>query len=112
MGITITVKLDTSRLDAIIQAAPGVENVVAERGAQMVKRMARSIVSVDTGATRSSIDYVMIADGAAIVWALTAWALYLEMGTSKMAARPYMVPSLNAVPWVSLLREAFREVGL
>lgn len=112
MGITIDIKLDTTRLDAIIEAAPGVENVVVERGAQTVKRIARGIVAVDTGATRASIDYVIVADGFALVWALTAWALYLEMGTSKMAARPYLTPSLNAIPWVSLLREAFREVGL
>ena len=112
MGITITVKLDTARLESIIEAAPGVENAVVQRAAEQTKRFAKAVVPVATGALRQSIDYYMVSDGFALVMALTEYALYVEMGTRKMSARPYLVPALNAIPWVSLLREAFREVGL
>jgi HK97 gp10 family phage protein len=63
-------------------------------GADMVD-LARSIVPVDTGALRESIYHrpagLELEFGAAM-----DYASYVEFGTSRMRAQPYMRPSLDA----------------
>ena len=62
-------------------------------GAETVKEHAQSICPVDTGALRDSI--AVSQDGmSAEISANTDYAAYVEFGTSKMAAQPYLVPSL------------------
>ena len=62
-------------------------------GAEAVADNARSICPVDTGALRDSI--AVSQDGmSAEVSANTDYAAYVEFGTSKMVAQPYLVTSL------------------
>ena len=62
-------------------------------GAEAVADNARSVCPVDTGALRDSI--AVSQDGMnAQISANTDYAAYVEFGTSKMAAQPYLVPSL------------------
>ena len=62
-------------------------------GAEAVKERAQSVCPVDTGALRDSI--AVSQDGTvAEISANTDYAAYVEFGTSKMAAQPYLVPSL------------------
>lgn len=54
---------------------------------------ARRLCPVDTGVLRSSIDWVW-EGGAALIVADAPYAGYVELGTSKMAAQPFLRPAL------------------
>lgn len=63
------------------------------KGAETVCAAAQSRCPVDTGRLRSSIG--VSAEGMeAVISADTEYASYVEFGTSKAAANPYLVPSL------------------
>lgn len=53
--------------------------------------------AVDTGHLRNSIGVQKIGEGAYRVGTDVKYALYLEFGTRRMAARPFMRPALEAV---------------
>lgn len=53
--------------------------------------------AVDTGKLKNSIRSEQIAVTKAIVSASAEYAAYLEFGTRRMAARPYMRPAVEAV---------------
>jgi hypothetical protein len=46
------------------------------------------------------------------VGAYAPYAAHVEFGTYKMAARPYLVPALESVPWTRFVAIAVRRVGL
>jgi HK97 gp10 family phage protein len=56
---------------------------------------AQQIVPVRTGRLRASITYT-VADGQLIIMATAPYALYVEFGTRKMRAQPYIRPSIDA----------------
>lgn len=59
---------------------------------------ARELVPVETGRTRDSIAATF--DRATLtlqIHADTKWAIFIELGTSRMAARPFLRPALAAV---------------
>lgn len=65
---------------------------------------------VDTGNLASSLVATRTGD---LRWQVTAhaeYAIYVEMGTRKMAAQPYLLPSLQEV-WPSMM-QALRNVGI
>lgn len=43
------------------------------------------------------------------VAALATYALYVELGTTKMAAQPYLVPALESTPWEKIIKLALRR---
>lgn len=76
--------------------AAGIEAAVAEAvaaGAETAADNARGVCPVDTGTLRDSIAVTQSGTSAQIS-ANTDYAAYVEFGTSKMAAQPYLVPSL------------------
>ena len=79
----------------------GVLDVVAVRlenaGAAGVQA-ARELVPVETGRTRDSIGATFDRETLTLqIHADTKWALFIELGTSRMAARPFLRPALAAV---------------
>lgn len=65
-------------------------------GRAMVQ-ISRSLVPVDTGATKASIHYLYERKTRTLTLiASTHYSSYLEWGTFKMAARPYLRPALAA----------------
>tara|TARA_Y100000114_G_C11675484_1_gene285966 strand:- start:62 stop:421 length:360 start_codon:yes stop_codon:yes gene_type:complete len=69
--------------------------VVAE-ASKNVTSTAKQIVPVDTGNLRTNISYTVIERKDKIegeIIADTDYASYVELGTSKMRAQPYMLPS-------------------
>lgn len=57
------------------------------------QRYAKQLCPVDTGRLRSSIQYVNTGQGSCMVDTNTFYAIFLEFGTSKMAARPFLRPA-------------------
>lgn len=62
---------------------------------EKAKEYAKSIVPVRTGELRDSID-ILIDESkkSGILFATADHAPYVELGTSKMTARPYMLPAI------------------
>ena len=87
MEINVTYSGSLEALAAQIEERVG-EAVAA--GAEAVAENARSVCPVDTGALRDSISVSLGAE----ISANTDYAAYVEFGTSRMAAQPYLVPSL------------------
>lgn len=56
---------------------------------------AQSLAPVDTGALKASILAVILSPLSAAVRAAMYYAIYVEMGTRKMAAQPYLRPALE-----------------
>lgn len=68
-----------------------------EDAADQVVRKAKQLVPVDTGKLRASIDYELdkVTSGyVARIFAETEYAIFVEMGTRKMDAQPYLRPAL------------------
>jgi HK97 gp10 family phage protein len=71
------------------------EAVVAAAGSRVVS-FARAIVPVDTGLLKSSID-VDVNGLSFEAGASTEYAEYVELGTSRMSAEPFMGPAFDRV---------------
>lgn len=71
-----------------------VANGVAD-GAEMVADAARSIVPVDTGTLRDSIEVVANGDTADVVVG-AEYGPYVEFGTSDTPAQPFLRPALDS----------------
>jgi HK97 gp10 family phage protein len=94
--MTVVVRLDTHKLDAIIRTLPVKADQHVRATAEAVSGRAKALAPVDTGALRASIHTEnagalsqRVADG-------VEYGIYQEMGTSRMAAHPFMTP---AVEW-------------
>jgi len=85
-----------NRLPAIAASArPLVDTAVAKTAAD-VEALAKTTAPIDTGNLRNSIASDKVRD---LTWRVTAnadYALYVEMGTRRMGAQPYLEPSLRA----------------
>lgn len=67
-----------------------------EKGARQIEAGAKQAVPVRTGTLRRSINTQMGAGGlSAIVAAGTEYAIYVERGTRRMGARPFLVPAFE-----------------
>lgn len=70
-----------------------VEKVIQDTGKAIV-RDAKAVVPVDTGKLKRSIRVVSTSKLRVTVEAQANHASYVEYGTYKMAARPYMTPAV------------------
>lgn len=80
---------------------------VGARGSQVVRataarveRDAKILAPVDTGNLRNSISTTLTGDGrskvmSAEVGPTASYGRYVELGTSRMAAQPYLFPALD-----------------
>ena len=74
----------TAKVDAAIQGA-GIDT----------QAYAKQACPVDTGRLRSSIQYQRTALGACTVGTNVFYSWYVELGTYKMAARPFLFPAFQ-----------------
>lgn len=114
----MSVEVNTTRLNRIIRNVDGnMADVVATIGFA-VERVAKELAPVDTGALRSSI-YTKIKQGGhqpdqrdgvvyvdlpepeseleAIVGPTVEYGIWLELGTDRMAAQPYLTPAVEQI---------------
>lgn len=110
-GMMIRVRVDTKKLDNVITQFPGVTETVLDLATEHVVEEARRLVPVRTGHLKSTIVRVK-RDSHFYVYALAHYALYVEYGTRKMAAQPYLRPAHESINWRAILRQAFRAIGL
>lgn len=94
-----------SRIPIIAATAPAVVSRALAAAAFKVQARAQQTAPYDTGHLRASI----AASGGGLRWrvsAAAAYALYVELGTRKMSAQPYLVPALRQE--VPMLMRALR----
>ncbi len=105
------IKFDDRKLRLIVARAPDlVESVVNKTGFDIV-RLAQNRVPVDTGATKNSIRSRTISRFTRRIGPTTLYAIFLEFGTLRMVARPFMVPALEGVrqPFLNALGAIYRR---
>lgn len=91
-------KIVFNKLPALRQKAPLVAKQIVAKTAFDLEAYAKMLAPVDTGLLRMSIFTSFKDDGfVAEVGPSTHYAIYLEFGTKRMAARPYMRPAVDRV---------------
>jgi HK97 gp10 family phage protein len=97
--ITMTVR-GGAELQRNLNRLAGAERRQAQRdgleaGARIVETHSKILCPVDTGFLRNSIQVDSVTPIEAIIAPHTDYAEYVEFGTSRMAAQPYMRPALD-----------------
>lgn len=107
---------DASQIDAMAAALAAKAEAIAQQADQITRTsglqavaIAQSNAPVDTGAHRAGIGMDVLGLAHVEVGASSEYAPYLEYGTYKMAARPHIIPAVEAVvePW----QEALAQIG-
>jgi len=96
-----------NRIPALIAFVEAESRAAVKKNADAIVRDAKALAPVDTGALRSSIQAVSIEAGKeADVEVNVSYAAYVEYGTYKMAAQPYLSPAV-----IAHTDEFFEDVG-
>lgn len=94
----VTVKVVSNRLPAVSAAIRPLVVAEVQRATYDVEARAKQIVPVKTGNLRRSIHSVFENGGLrGIVGPSVLYGKFVEFGTRRMAARPYMRPAAEAV---------------
>ena len=86
-------------IDALLTGPDGPVAKDLVRRAVQVERAAKQLCPVDTGRLRSSITNEIGQDSEGLVATIgtnVEYAPHVELGTSKMAAQPFLLPALDA----------------
>lgn len=93
MSVTVIVRSRVPRASADVLARAA---AITEKAAFDIEARARAQAPVQTGFLKSSIE----ASGRGTDWRVDAraeYALFVEFGTRRMGARPFLIPALEAV---------------
>lgn len=103
MGVTLY-----SRIPQIVAQMPAKADLVVQKTALDIEATAKGLAAVDTGAMMSSIQAQPTGQMSAVVNCGVEYGIYVEYGTYKMAAQPFMVPATEAHrgPFYSALAQA------
>lgn len=93
MAKNITIEIKFDHFADIAKKAHDAVSDIVRKTALDVEGQAKMFVPVDTGVLKNSIDVQMEGDMTAVVAPHTEYAAYVEFGTSRMAAQPYMTPA-------------------
>jgi HK97 gp10 family phage protein len=102
-----SIKLDTRLLDKITaEMQPKASFIVKQYGFAITGEAAKN-APVDTGALRNSItsESMMTDDLTFTVQDGVNYGIFLELGTSRMAAQPFLLPAVEA--WRQKFLDAF-----
>jgi len=97
MSITIETTIDRSKL--VTQALQEAAKLAITKACFDTQAKAQAIVPVDTGNLKNSIqvDLSELEELSGEVVPQAEYAVYVEFGTSKMPAQPYMTPAAEEV---------------
>ena len=104
--MSISVSVDTSKLDEIIAKLPGNRDKIVRAAALHILGEARKRAPVATGALRDNSE-VTDGEGYKNVEFHQEYAAFVELGTHKMTARPYLTPAVEAE--AKLLEKRIKE---
>jgi len=110
MPIQISIRAETAALQGKAAALGGLKEAAGELAAAVIAERAAELAPVDTGELRGSIGPQRLGEGWAVV-ASAPHAGYVEYGTSKMAAQPYLRPAAQSVDGESIAQAALARIG-
>lgn len=102
------VSIDTSILDKMTAEAKPKANGICGRFAFAIQGEAQNLAPVDTGALKASLEAEQIE---VLSWQVhdgVEYGIFQELGTSKMAAHPFLVPALEK--FRQKFQDAFAEL--
>lgn len=112
MNINVRTTIHDNRIPSIVAVFPGEVSAAVKKTAFDIEASAKTLAPVDTGALRGSI----AADAqefSATISPHTEYAVYVELGTYKMAAKPYMRPAAdkNAPKFARAITKIVKAMG-
>lgn len=117
MDIRFTLSIDRKALDLIAGAARANLGKAVAKVARDIEGQAKAVVPVDTGFLKNSIQARPLGP---LLWEVTVGAhygVYVEFGTVRMAARPYLGPAVERMQpifnevIIQAVERAAREAG-
>lgn len=87
----------TSKIPATLAREHRILQLVIHKATDDVRGHARDRAPVDTGFLKNSIQVTFPDDLTGVVFVAAEYGIYVELGTRRMAARPYLRPALEAV---------------
>ena len=106
----LSIEVDTTQLKSLIRRVPEIDSIINDLAAEQALEEADRRAPVDTGYLQEHI----IVEKRGRFWSLVsqaAYSIWVEFGTSKMAAQPFLIPALNSIKWSAVIRQALRKVG-
>ena len=97
MSKDFKIEIKFNHFPQLAEKAHAAVSEIVRKAAFDVEGQAKTFVPIDTGALHNSIDVQMEGDLTAIIAPHTEYAAFVEFGTSKMSAQPYMTPAAEAV---------------
>jgi HK97 gp10 family phage protein len=111
MKVDINIKLDTRKLDKLIdELRPRAEKILDASAMTVQAEATRRTTRVDTGAMKGGWRWKRSGDLVRTVWNTQDYAIYHEFGTVKMSAAPMLTPTIEwerprlAEAWEKLLK--------
>lgn len=84
----------TSHVDEVLQQSEAAAQRALEMCGLLAEKYAKALCPVDTGRLRNSITH-QTDETSTMVGTNVEYAPYVELGTSRKAARPYIAPSIQ-----------------
>lgn len=94
--LSVQVRVD-SRVGQVSAVAAARVEAIVEKAARDVEARAKAQAPVDTGFLKSSIQTSREGPATWRVEAAAEYAVFVELGTVRMGARPFLVPALESV---------------
>ena len=91
----VNVSIENSNMDAIKNATTEAISAALEAIGMQAESYAKLACPVDTGNLRNSITHQQADEMTEAIGTNVEYAAYVEMGTSRMEARPYLGPALT-----------------
>lgn len=95
--MTARIVIKYNHLPQLAKRLPEVVGSLVRKAAYDIEAHAKSIVPVDTGKLKNSISVEMPKETLAIIAPHTEYAGYVEYGTRRQRAKPYMRPAAEKV---------------
>lgn len=111
--VNFDIKVVSNKFPELAKRSPAKASAAVRKASYDLEAHAKAVVPVDTGNLKNSIRSWFSADGlTAYVGTHVEYAPYVEFGTRKMAARPYLRPAAEAVrsPFIQAVEAALREL--
>lgn len=93
MKVNADININYGILDSIISRLPSLVSDIVSKTAYDCQEMAQNFAPVDTGYLKGSISVENESPTKSLVIASAEYASYVEYGTYKMAAQPFLMPA-------------------
>jgi len=93
--MSIIVNVDVSGLNQIIANCDSMPPVIIEEFTKLGEGYAKSMAPVDTGLLMNTLQGFMVSGNLGRIQSDVTYDIYQELGTYKMAAQPFLAPTVE-----------------